>query len=70
MVTKLPRVTIRSQTRGNIPGYSITSRAGGIFGTQIFVRHLSTALAIKALVKHQPHDSVQIDALILGEEGA
>lgn len=64
MKSTLPRVTVRGQNRGNIQGFSITSRAGGVFGTQIFVRHLSTALAIKELVKHQPHDSAKIDALI------
>lgn len=62
---KAPRVTVRGQNRGNIQGFSITSRAGGLFGTQIFVRHLSTALCIKALMKTQPADcSAKIDALI------
>ncbi len=56
---------MRGQNHGNIQGFSVTSRLGGIFGTQIFVRHLSTALLIKRLVKAQPSTiHADIDALI------
>ena len=62
--TQTQRITIR----GYKQGFRITSKNGGVFGTQIFVRHLSTALCIKDIMRKHPFGSdvrfAAIDALI------
>ncbi len=68
MATPATRVTIRAR------GAKFSVCAGsGMFGTHITVRHFSTALAIKSLLKRDMDRSVRsamIDALLMSEPPA
>ena len=65
MSTKPERVTIRGVRYRQIDGFSVTSKAGGVFGTRIFVKHLSTALLIKRCIQAERWN--EIDELLRKE---
>ena len=60
-----PRVTIRKAIYHGDPGFTVTSRAGGIFGTSIFVETRAAAEACKARVQ-KGEEVTLADMMVLG----